>query len=280
MANEDSTLTEVFTDIADAIRAKGNIPDTVKMSSLEMPGVISALPVIDPEDYYEKSETSSAAEISAADEGVSSFAAAGIGGVSQSASRAASQAQSTAQELEQDFKLSLLSGEYEGGGTFEKYFWTYEPDWFTMTNVGTGAQNVKMNLLWGGALDYSTDGGATWTAYDGSSAVSVAKGASIKFRAQLGSEPTRLQVHKDTTGQWNVSGNIMTLLDQTGLSRTVGNQAFWYMFAHDASPSRAGTQIVDASKLRLPATTLDKYCYNAMFYRCEALTAVPDELPA
>lgn len=66
MANEDSTLTEVFTDIADAIRAKGNIPDTVKMSSLEMPAVISALPVIDPEDYYEKSETSSAAEISAA----------------------------------------------------------------------------------------------------------------------------------------------------------------------------------------------------------------------
>lgn len=69
-------------------------------------------------DYYEKTETSSAAEISAADEGVSSFAAGGIGGVSLTASRAASQAQSTAQELERDFKLSLLSGEYEGGGTF------------------------------------------------------------------------------------------------------------------------------------------------------------------
>lgn len=86
MANEDSTLTEVFTDIADAIRAKGGLPDTVKMSSLEMPAVISALPVIDPEDYYTKSETSSAAEISAADEGVRSYAADAIGYISSEVS--------------------------------------------------------------------------------------------------------------------------------------------------------------------------------------------------
>lgn len=140
-----------------------------------------------------------------------------------------------------------------------------------MTNAGTGAQNVKMNLISGGALDYSTDGGATWTAYDGSSAVSVAKGASIKFRAQLSSEPTRVAVHGDTTGLWNVSGNIMTLLDQTGLSRTVGENAF--------SGFSAG-KVADASKLRLPATTLAGSCYSEMFRDCTALTAVPDELPA
>lgn len=60
---EDITLTGTFEDIADAIREKG-ISGTMKAT--EMPGKIRQIVQIDPEDYYTKAQTSSAAELSAA----------------------------------------------------------------------------------------------------------------------------------------------------------------------------------------------------------------------
>jgi len=58
---DEITLTGTFEDIADAIREKG-ISGTMKAT--EMPGKIRQIAQIDPEDYYTKSETSSAAELS------------------------------------------------------------------------------------------------------------------------------------------------------------------------------------------------------------------------
>lgn len=254
MANEDSTLTEVFTDIADAIRAKGNIPDTVKMSSLEMPAVISALPVIDPEDYYEKSETSSAAEISDAFANVSvdmsgyytkseTSSAAEISdavdrveaealSASSDAGQALQKAEKVQTTLDSDFKLTELSGEYEGGGTFRKLFWTYEPHWFTMKNVGSSNATARLDNV-GSTLEYSLDGGSTWTAYVNASDVTVGAGSEIKFRNNGVDTltPSRVQA-KYSRGSWNVYGNIMTLLDQTGMLKSLaGTQhAFEGMF--------------------------------------------------
>ncbi len=65
---EDTTLVGTFEDIADAIREKG-ISGTMKAT--EMPGKIRQIVQIDPEDYYTRSETSSASELSAAFETVS-----------------------------------------------------------------------------------------------------------------------------------------------------------------------------------------------------------------
>ena len=272
MANEDSTLTEVFTDIADAIRAKGNIPDTVKMSSLEMPAVISALPVIDPEDYYEKSETSSAAEISDAFANVSvdmsgyytkseTSSAAEISdavdrveaealSASSDAGQALQKAEKVQTTLDSDFKLTERSGEYEGGGTFRKLFWTYQPRWFTMTNAGSENQVAKLGGV-GTTLEYSLDGGSTWTAYTEEYGLTVAPGASVKFRNNGVDSwiSNRCYVSK-STGLWNVSGNIMTLIDQSGMSTSLAgmNYAFGPMFKWSIY-GEASYGIVDASKL-------------------------------
>lgn len=102
---DEITLTGTFEDIADAIREKG-ISGTMKAT--DMPGKIRQIAQLDPEDYYtksetssaeeisagfdqlsdyyEKTETSSAAEISAADEGVRSYASDAINYISSEVS--------------------------------------------------------------------------------------------------------------------------------------------------------------------------------------------------
>jgi hypothetical protein len=74
----------------------------------------------------------------------------------------------------------------------------------------------------------------------------------------------------------NISGNIMSLLfrdnfeGQTDL--TGYDYAFYKLFNNC-------NNIIDASQLILPATTLATYCYNNMFWNCTSLVAAP-ELPA
>lgn len=251
---DEITLTGTFEDIADAIREKG-ISGTMKAT--DMPGKIRQIAQIDPEDYYTKSETSSAAELSGALEGfyeksetssaaeisdafanvsvdlspyyekTETSSAAEISNALEyaeldtkaagAAADAAWQlADSARMRLTQDFAVTVLSGEYEGGETFEKYFWTYRPDWFTMTNNDGGSKNLVMKNV-GDNLEYSTDGGSTWTAYANETTLAVAKNASVKFRHNGVSAWTPRYVNmQGSTGKWKASGNIMTLLDRTG----------------------------------------------------------------
>lgn len=67
MSEENPTLVENFEDIADAIREKGV---TGTMRAIDMPAKIRSIVQLDPNDYYKKSETSSAAEISTAFENI------------------------------------------------------------------------------------------------------------------------------------------------------------------------------------------------------------------
>ena len=77
----------------------------------------------------------------------------------------------------------------------------------------------------------------------------------------------------NTTGQWDVSGSIMSLVDKNDVATTISSTyAFYGMFS--------GLGIVDASELELPATELCSNCYNDMFKDCTSLTAAPAELPA
>jgi len=129
-------------------------------------------------------------------------------------------------------------------------------------------------------LEYSTDGGETWSQYSGSTQVTVPSGGSVKMRHLSSSgdfSPRSLNV-QGSTGQWKASGNIMTLLDETG-ERTVLSDGyeFQYMFSDGGSNI---VNIVDASELELPATTIASNCYNSMFLACTSLTAAPAELPA
>lgn len=78
------------------------------------------------------------------------------------------------------------------------------------------------------------------------------------------------------TKKCNLSGNIMSLLygdefeGQTDLSDT--NSTFYSLF-YDCDT------IIDASQLKLPATTLANSCYQYMFNGCTSLITAP-ELPA
>ena len=84
------------------------------------------------------------------------------------------------------------------------------------------------------------------------------------------------------TGNCNVGGNIMSLLygsNFTGSETTFPSESdniFYGLFYRSSVPSN---QIIDASELILPATTLTQSCYAGMFNNCTKLTTAP-ALPA
>jgi hypothetical protein len=68
-----------------------------------------------------------------------------------------------------------------------------------------------------------------------------------------------------------ISGNIMSLYgNKNSIEDTY---AFYKLFS-------GCTQLVDASNLDLPATTIVNYCYDSMFRGCTNLTTAPNILPA
>ena len=77
-----------------------------------------------------------------------------------------------------------------------------------------------------------------------------------------------------STGQFNVSGNIMSLLyedDFKNKTTITGQYVFGYLFYN--------TNIKSAEHLVLPSTKLTYNCYEGMFYGCTNLITAP-ELPA
>ena len=124
---------------------------------------------------------------------------------------------------------------------------------------------------------YSLDNGTTWRSLSaGTSTPTVSAGNKIMFKATNPSISSSYGIGTfSSTGKFNVSGNIMSLLygdDFVGQTSLKGNYQFYNLFSNN-------TKIVDASQLVLPATTLTNYCYNNMFYGCTSLTTAP-ELPA
>ena len=112
-------------------------------------------------------------------------------------------------------------------------------------------------------------------------ALMASSGDTIQFRAPEGvtydTMGTNLSNHTsfaDTSCQFTVKGNVMSLLDGTNFStmKTLrSGGTFCCLFE--------GCAITDASDLILPATTLMPNCYSFMFIGCTALTQVP-KLPA
>ena len=87
-------------------------------------------------------------------------------------------------------------------------------------------------------------------------------------------EPGEYNSWGSSTATFNVRGNIMALVDEEEFeSKTTLVSPF--TFARLFS----GSKVVDASGLRLIATTLSENCYRSMFSGCNMLTALPN-LPA
>lgn len=132
-------------------------------------------------------------------------------------------------------------------------------------------------------IEYSKNDGA-WTEITSTTAgtqISVSAGDTVKFR---GDNDTYLGVNNgqycsfggDASVKFNVSGNIMSLIDSDGFVdlRTFEQPYVFYSLFRQCSG------LTDASELMLPATALTNYCYYYMFAACPSLTKGPAELPA
>ena len=154
----------------------------------------------------------------------------------------------------------------------------YSSEAFTITS--TGSTSVSINK-YGSPADITLEyrkGTDSWAAYTIGAAVDLLNGEYIQFRAGEGgneSFSTSLQdyyyINVSGEGTVNLSGNIMSLLDRSRVIDSVPKYAFYKFCKSD--------KIVDASNLKLPATTLALGCYSSMFFGCTNLTTAP-ELPA
>lgn len=145
---------------------------------------------------------------------------------------------------------------------------TYENDYLTFIARESGTFTfTPVN-----PINYSTDGGETWT--QGYS-VDVNSGDKVMWKGEMNLTSDGIGKF-GSTANFDVRGNIMSLLygdnfkGQTDL--TGKDRVFYKLFEEN-------TKIVNAKSLSLPATTLANSCYNNMFRNCSSLTTAP-ALPA
>ena len=124
-------------------------------------------------------------------------------------------------------------------------------------------------------LQYSLDGGETWTALTGGEKVTLAhKGDKALLRGDNPQGFSKGYFKYSTfnmTGKAAASGSVMSLIDGLGLSTQIPED---YSFSHLFSGCTSLTQAPE-----LPATRLAEHCYSSMFSGCTNLTKAP-ELPA
>lgn len=130
------------------------------------------------------------------------------------------------------------------------------------------------------SIQYSLDNGETWetiTSNTNPTPISVTTGNIVKFIGDNGNyaESSTTYTYFDTTCQFNVYGNIMSLIDSDDyiFKKTLSDDyTFDGLF-------RGCSGLINAENLILPATTLSQSCYENMFYECTNLVTAP-ELPA
>ena len=153
------------------------------------------------------------------------------------------------------------------------------PNAFTLSIDNAPAQHT-----WDGALYTSTDL-ETWTEWDGTTSI-IADQEDDEYVIYInGLGNTRITNTGSTTAYGfsftgsniTVEGNLAALLDYpSAIENTLpsmGTYAFYKLFY-------GNTNLIDASDLILPFTSLTQSCYNSMFYGCSSLTTAPSSLPA
>lgn len=139
----------------------------------------------------------------------------------------------------------------------------------------------------------------TWTEYYGTQSWTLNNGQKLYFKAvaTFWGYYTDYVWKFSSTGRFNVSGNIMSLLygdnfaGQTLLKAYYETQSRNYTYCGFCNLFRNCTNLIDASKLVLPATEFQTTyfgegvsthygCYSGMFYGCTSLLKGPKQLPA
>jgi hypothetical protein len=140
-----------------------------------------------------------------------------------------------------------------------------EKDWFRIVSL---SDNNTISLT--KDIDYSING-ESWEQLSANNQITVNNNDIVYFKG------IELQQQFSVSNKFNVEGNIMSLIynndfeGQTDLSGK--DKVFNNLFS-------GCTQLIDASKLVLPATQLATYCYTSMFSYCTSLTSAPNILPS
>lgn len=148
--------------------------------------------------------------------------------------------------------------------------------------TGTSTDSVRMTKVGNpdeANIEYSKDGN-TWTAYtfgtwidfDGADHKVYFRAASNNNISFNTDDNNRYKFELDENSPTTISGNINTLFKKDGSIGVEGKSRCFRDFFD-------GCNIVDASQLELPSTTLATQCYYGMFHNCASLSAAP-ALPA
>ncbi|MCQ2209989.1 MAG: leucine-rich repeat protein [Paludibacteraceae bacterium] len=145
-------------------------------------------------------------------------------------------------------------------------------DYLTFTSNKNGSEIVFCEFGSGVNLEYSTDR-INWYSAGKNTKITLPKGKSVIFRGENAKEGLK-QTQFKITGDVSVSGDINTLINKTGGDIKLAGQCYQNLFFECNG-------LTDASKLKLPSTTLtfSAACYLNMFKDCSYLVYAP-ELPA
>ncbi len=136
---------------------------------------------------------------------------------------------------------------------------------------------------WNGTMEYSTGDG--WTTIPNILTKPNAALVGGKYVVYLrgtgntvvtGAAGSNNGIRLKGTGTFDISGNIMTLLDYAtaATNKTVGNNAFTGLFAYlSTDTNNNNNNIVSAPTL--PATTIGDSAYKEMFSKCSSLKSAP-----
>lgn len=152
-------------------------------------------------------------------------------------------------------------------------------NYFAFVNTASGQNTITLTKVGSPtniSLEYSTDtyNWTSWSSSSGNLSVTINEGETLYLRGNNNSFSTSAtdKYKFDSSDTVDVAGNIMTLLDKTGNSRTLYNYCFSGLFS-------SMQNLINAKDLLLPATTMKSFAYNALFAYCRNLLT-PPRLPA
>lgn len=200
----------------------------------------------------------------------------------------------TCGSTEWPFQLSATQANFAAGQTYSKEidYINFIP--FTFEAKDGAATVTFVKGSYGGSsvtLSYSTDG-VNWSEYTPSTPIPLTnQGDKVSFKAMTTNSvfnPGMPDTYFTCSGACYIYGNIMSLLQSTGYETATtltSNYAFRNLF-YGLNPSSSYQNIANpdiyshpTKQLLLPATTLTRNCYEAMFANCSNLTKAP-KLPA
>lgn len=162
---------------------------------------------------------------------------------------------------------------------------SYKKQYFTIESLGDGNTIYlkASSSTVAKTISASTDNGETWVEYtssvddNGTALATLNTGDKLLIKGEnpYYTTTTSNYNHFTSTGQFNVYGNIMSLISGDSF---VNADTLTDTYTFGALFSGA-TGLTSAENLILPATTLTRNCYANMFYNCTSLTTAP-ELPA